>query len=166
LHTNTHTNTTQTNKQTNKQTSTHECVTTNNFYQENKQTKSKEPTPLLTSYGCKPSVATCPVRYLATHSNLLRGGITNDVNCTRDIIPHPCISGHILFRLSRATALLTFTREEHGSNLDRDTDYPQVFRGLHQSLSANTFKCVTIPSFLSLSNGLFFISTERAAIYR
>lgn len=132
-------------------THNHECITTNNFCQENKQTKSKEPTPLLTSYGYKPSVpATCPVRYLATHSSLLRGCITNNVNCTWSIMLHPCISGHILFRLSRATALLTFTREVHGSNLDWDTDYPQVFPGLHQSLSANTFKWVTIPSFLSL----------------
>lgn len=48
---------------------------------------------------------------------------------------HPCISGHILFRLSPATALLTFSRKVHGSNLDWDTDYPKVFRGLHQSLS-------------------------------
>jgi len=122
--------------------------------------------PLLTSYGCKPSVATCPVRYLASHCSLLRGCITNDVNCTWDIILHSCTSGHVLFRLSRATALLTFTQEVHGSNLHWDTDYPQVFRGLRQSLSANTFKWVTIPSFLSLSNTLFAVSTERVAIYR
>jgi hypothetical protein len=107
--------------------------------------------PLLTSYGCNLSVATCPVRYLASHSSLLRGCITNDVNCTWDIILHPCTSGHISFRLSRATALLTFTQEVHRSNLDWDTDYLQGFRGLHQSLSANAFKWVTIPSFLRLT---------------
>ena len=66
-----------------------------------------------------------------TYNSLLRGCITDDVNCTWDVILHPCISEHILFWLSRATALLTFTRLVDGSNLDWDTDYPQAFRGLH-----------------------------------